>query len=110
MGFSDRHATASSASGGGGGGGGSASEALLDRSRRKVVLQPTEGDGKFIKEFSISEVLLQNHQTLAEIKADTLRLKSKVYIICYTLYTFFFGGVLFEFEFESQICLLVGTR
>ena len=49
-----------------------------DKSKRKVILQPIEGLAQLAKEFSICDVILSNHQNLAQIKADTERLKNRV--------------------------------
>ncbi|ETO12477.1 hypothetical protein RFI_24901 [Reticulomyxa filosa] len=54
------------------------SNVVHDRNKRKVILQPIEGDPQLQKEYSICEVILSNHQKLAKIKAQTERFKNRV--------------------------------
>lgn len=48
-----------------------------DKSKKKVTIQPIEGQKQFEKEFSICDVILGNHQRLARIKEKCERLKSR---------------------------------
>lgn len=48
-----------------------------DKSKRKVMLYPVEGNEQLAKEFSICDVILSNHQNLANIKATIARLQTR---------------------------------
>eukprot|EP00484_Ammonia_sp_Unknown_P020783 CAMPEP_0197026620 /NCGR_PEP_ID=MMETSP1384-20130603/6669_1 /TAXON_ID=29189 /ORGANISM="Ammonia sp." /LENGTH=484 /DNA_ID=CAMNT_0042455319 /DNA_START=21 /DNA_END=1475 /DNA_ORIENTATION=+ len=48
-----------------------------DKAKKRVTINPIEGEKKFEKEFSICDVILGNHQRLARIKEKCERLKSR---------------------------------
>merc|ERR1712113_985290 len=48
-----------------------------DKAKKRVTIQPIEGQKQFAKEFSICDVILGNHQRLARIKEKCERLKSR---------------------------------
>jgi len=48
-----------------------------DKAKKRVTIQPIEGQKQFEKEFSICDVILGNHQRLARIKEKCERLKSR---------------------------------
>eukprot|EP01083_Nonionella_stella_P022017 60880_1 len=64
VGYSDVHMNASSS-------------ISHDKSRKRVTIQPIEGQKQFAKEFSICDVILGNHQRLARMKEKCERLKSR---------------------------------
>merc|ERR1712113_1138261 len=48
-----------------------------DKLKKRVTIQPIEGQKQFAKEFAICDAILGNHQRLARIKEKCERLKSR---------------------------------